>query len=309
MNREHISDKLMGVTSFNLNLLTIFCLIYSTRSITAVSEILGVTPPSVSQSLQKLRLHFQDPLFIRHGNSISPTLFSDDLYVQTHKLIEQISDSVNHVEKTNKREELVIYSPFSLVLHDLPTLLKKIKDDKIPYKIKYIETNVYLPDADELLNLRKVDVIFSAAPIINPALKCIQYSKTEFVLVCRSTNPYHEKDITSEQLETLDFVGYINSDSYVKYIQKTSMESVGSRHFVFETNSVLAQLSVLSQTDCIGFVSSKTFFDLAGFFNLRAIKPLFPVPKIDIYMTYRKEMEASNNFRFFLQILLNRTRP
>ncbi len=304
MNKEHISDKILGLTTFNLNLLTVFCLIYSTRSITDVSEILGVTPPSVSQSLQKLRIHFQDPLFIRHGNSISPTIYSDDLYTQIHKLIEQMSDSVNHIEKANKREELVIYSPFSNMLHDLPNLLKNIKDNKLPYKIKYIETNVYLPNADELLNLRKVDVIFSAAPIIHAALKCIKYKETEFILVCRMSNPYNEKHITPEQLEELDFVGYINSDSYIKYMQKTAQENIGNRHFVFETNSLLVQLSVLSTTDCIGFVSSKAFLELGEFFNLRKIEPLFSVPKLDIYMTYRKEMEESQGFQVFLQTIL-----
>jgi len=305
LNSEYISDKILRLTTFNLNLLTVFCLIYSTRSITDVSDILGVTPPSVSQSLQKLRIHFKDPLFIRHGNSISPTIFSDDLYTQVHKLIEQMSDSVNHIEKTNRREELVIYSPFSNVIHDLPALLDKIKKDKLPYKIKYIETNIYLPDADELLNLRKVDVIFSAAPIINSSLKCIKCNETEFVLVCRMSNPYIKEAITSEQLEEFDFVGYINSDSYVKYIQKTSQQNIGNRHFVFETNSLMAQLSVISKTNCLGFISRKAFIEMGEFFNFRKIEPLFPVPKLDIYMTYRKDMEESQGFQMFLQTILN----
>ncbi|TDN46826.1 LysR family transcriptional regulator [Scandinavium goeteborgense] len=305
MNREHISDKIMGLTTFNLNLLTVFCLIYSTRSITAVSEIMGVTPPSVSQYLQKLRIHFKDPLFIRHGNSIAPTIFSEDLYTQVHKLIEQMSDSVNHIEKTNRRAELVIYSPFSLVIHDLPALLDKIKEDILPYKIKYIETNVYLPDVDELLNLRKVDVVFSAAPIINSSLKCIKYNETEFVLVCRMSNPYIKEAITSEQLEKFDFVGYINSDSYVKFIQKTSQQNIGNRHFAFETNSLMTQLLVLSKTNCLGFISKKAFVELGEFFNLRKVEPLFPVPKLDIYMTYRKDMEESQGFQVFLQTILN----
>jgi len=216
-----------------------------------------------------------------------------------------MSDSVNHIEKTNRREELVIYSPFSNVIHDLPALLDKIKKDKLPYKIKYIETNIYLPDADELLNLRKVDVIFSAAPIINSSLKCIKCNETEFVLVCRMSNPYIKEAITSEQLEEFDFVGYINSDSYVKYIQKTSQQNIGNRHFVFETNSLMAQLSVISKTNCLGFISRKAFIEMGEFFNFRKIEPLFPVPKLDIYMTYRKDMEESQGFQMFLQTILN----
>ena len=169
--------------------------------------------------------------------------------MQVKDLIEQIGDSVNHPGKMNKREELKIYSPFSLVLNDLPSVLNDIKNIKLPYKIKYIETNIYLPDADELLNLRKVDVVFSASPIINSALKCIEYDETDFTLACRNQNPYHEKNITAERLEEIDLVGYINSDIHIKQIQKIAKENMGEQHIVFETNSLLAQLTVLSNTD------------------------------------------------------------
>lgn len=52
---------------FDLNLLVIFECIYENLSISKAAETLYITPSAVSQSLQRLRLQFNDPLFVRAG--------------------------------------------------------------------------------------------------------------------------------------------------------------------------------------------------------------------------------------------------
>lgn len=42
-------------SKIDLNLLTIFCLIYSVGSISRVADMLNISPSAVSQSLRKLR--------------------------------------------------------------------------------------------------------------------------------------------------------------------------------------------------------------------------------------------------------------
>ncbi|NTZ47759.1 LysR family transcriptional regulator [Lelliottia aquatilis] len=303
MGRKNISDNLIGLTNFNLNLLTTFCLIYSTRSITFVSEILDVTPSSVSQNLQKLRLHFRDPLFIRHGNTISPTVFADDLYAQVEGVFDRINDLINPIPSTNRRKELVLYSPFPFVIHEIPKVLQKIKYEQLPYKIKYLETDVFIPNAEELLNSRKVDIIFSGTPIIMAALKSVKFCETEFVLACRKDNNYKEKSVSINQLKKLDFIGFINSDGYIKYIKTMSKSIIGSRNFVLETNSLLLQLTVISKTDSIAFMSKKSFDAYKETYDLRTIETLFPTPTLNVYITYRTELEKSKDFQGFLHSL------
>ncbi|MDI4751562.1 LysR family transcriptional regulator, partial [Salmonella enterica subsp. enterica serovar Anatum] len=42
--------------------------------ISKAAETLYITPSAVSQSLQRLRTQFNDPLFIRSGKGITPTV-------------------------------------------------------------------------------------------------------------------------------------------------------------------------------------------------------------------------------------------
>ncbi|MGS3087750.1 LysR family transcriptional regulator, partial [Escherichia coli] len=52
---------------FALNLLVIFDCIYQHLSISKAAESLYIPPSVVSQSLQRLRVQLNDPLFIRSG--------------------------------------------------------------------------------------------------------------------------------------------------------------------------------------------------------------------------------------------------
>jgi len=43
-----------------------------TGNVTRAAEALGVTQPSVSQMLRRLRTYFGDDLFVRSGNTMRP---------------------------------------------------------------------------------------------------------------------------------------------------------------------------------------------------------------------------------------------
>ena len=303
MKTNMVSDKVLKLASFNLNLLTTFCLIYSTRSITEVSEILEVTPPSVSHSLRKLRLHFEDPLFIRHGNTIAPTVFADDLYTQLKQTLEIMSDSIGRSKQTNKRETLVIYSPFSVAVHNLSSTLTKIKSEKLNYKIKYIETVIGIPDAVGLLNLRKADLVFSATPVVSTTLTCILFRELTPLLVCRQDNPFQKLHISADDLANLDIVSHLTGDEMIYQRKRSLQATLKNTQIVFETNSILMILTLLSETDCFGFITQDAFTRYRDIFKLRQLLPLFPVPKINVYLVYRKELERKASFMQFLEAM------
>ena len=67
------------LAQFNLNCLVIFAALYQEKSVTRASEHLNIGQPAVSNSLSKLRLIFQDPLFFRRNAEMVPTAVADDI--------------------------------------------------------------------------------------------------------------------------------------------------------------------------------------------------------------------------------------
>lgn len=69
----------MNLRSLDLNLLPVLEAIYTERSLTRASERLHLTQPAVSNALSRLRLHFEDPLFVREGRGVKPTAMAEAL--------------------------------------------------------------------------------------------------------------------------------------------------------------------------------------------------------------------------------------
>ncbi len=76
--------------NIDLNLLTIFEAVYVHKGIVNAARVLNLTPSAISQSIQKLRTIFPDPLFIRKGQGVTPTAYASHL----HEYISQGLESI-----------------------------------------------------------------------------------------------------------------------------------------------------------------------------------------------------------------------
>lgn len=65
-------DEALFIT-IDLNALFILLVVYRELGVTRAAERLNVKQPAISNTLAKLRIHFQDPLFIRHSRGLKPT--------------------------------------------------------------------------------------------------------------------------------------------------------------------------------------------------------------------------------------------
>ncbi len=63
----------MNVNDIDLNLLKIFEAVYAERSVSRAAERVGLTQPSVSHGLARLRALFRDLLFVRVKGGVEPT--------------------------------------------------------------------------------------------------------------------------------------------------------------------------------------------------------------------------------------------
>src|SRR6185369_15371865 len=72
---------------FDLNLLVVFDVLMSERSVSRAAERLGRTQSAVSHSLSRLRDQFRDPLLVKGGLRMQPTAFALDLIEQARPML------------------------------------------------------------------------------------------------------------------------------------------------------------------------------------------------------------------------------
>ncbi|BBQ40985.1 hypothetical protein WP2W18E08_31280 [Escherichia coli] len=99
--------NLYDLKKFDLNLLVIFECIYQHLSISKAAESLYITPSAVSQSLQRLRAQFNDPLFIRSGKGIAPTTTGLNLHHHLEKNLRGLEQTINIVNKSELKKNFI----------------------------------------------------------------------------------------------------------------------------------------------------------------------------------------------------------
>ena len=85
-----LNDGLLG--DFDLNLLLTFALLYRECSVSKAARCLHVGQPAVSNALAKLRLYFNDALFIRSYRRMVPT-------AKAKKLAEALFPALQDVQR------------------------------------------------------------------------------------------------------------------------------------------------------------------------------------------------------------------
>lgn len=84
--------------SLDLNLLRTFLVLSQELNMRKASQRLFVSQPAISQSLQKLRRHFNDELFVKVAKGLEPTPFADELTHKLTPLFDDLAGALNELE-------------------------------------------------------------------------------------------------------------------------------------------------------------------------------------------------------------------
>ena len=152
-------------TDIDLNLARTFVVVYETRNVTVAADLLGVTQPTVSYGLAKLRRRTQDELFTRAPGGLRPTAQADRLY-------ESISAAVSTLDNAfTGRDSFdpTVPTQLSVTMSDLgevtvlPLILAELADrgPAIDLKVNAFD----LATAADQLQRGDTDIVVTSSPL------------------------------------------------------------------------------------------------------------------------------------------------
>ncbi len=95
--------------NIDLNLLTIFEAVYYIK--VSSIKILNITPSAISQSINKLRALFPDPLFIRKGQGVTPTAYATHLHQYISRGMEAFLSALDIISPHQQRVITIATTP------------------------------------------------------------------------------------------------------------------------------------------------------------------------------------------------------
>jgi len=166
--------------------LTTFLTVLEEMSVSRAAERLGVTQSAVSHTLDKLRLIFDDPLFVRAGRGIESTARARELGAS----VESVLDDLKSLTDLREFDPLVEQMEFTIAANDFPiqlifpTLLKELSEQGIDPRIRFIPAGI--PTAT-LLRTSRYRMLITPTPPDDPDLEKVSLLQAKMVVFYDST--------------------------------------------------------------------------------------------------------------------------
>lgn len=297
--------NLYDLKKFDLNLLVIFECIYQHLSISKAAETLYITPSAVSQSLQRLRTQFNDPLFIRSGKGITPTTTGINLHQHLEKNLNSLEQTINIMHSSNLKKKFVIYGPQLITDVSIKELIHFIRDDML-VEIEHHDILISVENAENLLAYRKADLVITTVPLSNRSIICTPFRTLETVLVRSANHPRIDESSTLEQIMKEQFTMFLSEDQGIKDFRQQTSIFLTNRDIGFSSDSPVSIANVIANTDIIGLLPKAIYDRYSSTFTLKEINTDITLPKINLFLMYNRASLNNAGFVKFIKKIENK---
>lgn len=279
--------------NLDLNLLKIFDAIHRSGSVSGAARNLGMSQPSVSRGLSRLRDHFDDPLFERSGNGVVPT-------AKASAMLESVKGALSLIVNTIDDDEA--FDPATKARHFRLFLFGDFIESKVishlirdlpPGSPVTFET-VNFTGVESVAMLVEDAVDVAVVPYI-PQASDVSYRKIfsdSAALIARKGHPALENGFTLDMFAKVSFAGLPASLYRMTRMDELLKTRGLERRVAYTTPKMTAIPGIVAATDLVAF----TPLSLAQFAAQTFDLDIFPMPQLagsqqDIYIAYRKSMD------------------
>lgn len=282
----------MNLHNEDLNLLIVFEALLETRSVSKASARLGISQPSMSHILAKMRKSFDDPMFIRIKNAMQPTPRALAIAQPVKQVLELARSEIFQRQDFHPADSA---QSFTLCMTDvaetsyLPQIIKEIRRQAPHSKLRTVS-----PIAEKLeegLESGAVDLAIGYFPDLRNGGVFQQrlVRSSGFVCIAAENNPHIGPDgMTPEAFASTPHVA-VRTEGRSKEVIEQAMKNLGiSRNVFLTVPHFLGLMSIIPQTELIAMIP----VDLAPSFQRQVgirIYPLpFQTPQVEVIQIWHK---------------------
>lgn len=266
--------------NIDLNLLTIFEAVYVHKGIVNAAKVLNLTPSAISQSIQKLRAIFPDPLFIRKGQGVTPTAYATHLHEYVSLGLESILGALDLTGSYDKQRTITIGTPPSLGTLLIPPIYKAIKAAHPHLLIR----NIPILDAENQLGQFQTDLIIDTHVTGTRTLNHHVLYHDQLIMICRKDHPCLQQPLTEETLSQYEHTLLMLEGQSMSTMRQKVRELFPEQPVSFSSYNMFTIAALISHSDMLGLMPSRLF----SFFN-----SCWPLTEIDFPPLHNATVEVS----------------
>jgi DNA-binding transcriptional LysR family regulator len=253
--------------NIDLNLLTIFEAVYVHKGIVNAAKILNLTPSAISQSIQKLRAIFPDPLFIRKGQGVTPTAYATHLHEYISQGLESILGALDLTGSYDKQRTITIGTTPSIGALLMPQIYQSVKRGAPQLLLRNIPIN----DAEAQLAQFQTDLIIDASILNARALSHNVLFTDRLLLVCRKGHPALSHPATVENLRHYEHTLLITEGQNMNGLRQRVNDIFPERLVSFSSYNIFTIAALIGSSDLVGIMPARMFTLLRNCWPLEQI--------------------------------------
>ncbi|MDY1036323.1 DNA-binding transcriptional regulator [Enterobacteriaceae bacterium RIT714] len=271
--------------NIDLNLLTIFEAVYVHKGIVNAAKILNLTPSAISQSIQKLRAIFPDPLFIRKGQGVTPTAYATHLHEYISQGLESILGALDLTGSYDKQRTITIGTSPSVGAMVLPMIYQAVKREAPQLLLRNIPVN----DTETQLAQFQTDLIVDTNTFGARALAHSVLFADGLLLVCRKNHPALSQPATPETLREYEYALLMSEGQSLNPLRQRISELFPERQISFSSYNMFTIAALIGSSDLISIMPTRLYTLLRQCWPLEQI-PFAPLnaETVEIALHYNK---------------------
>lgn len=281
----------MNLESADLHLLMVFNALYETGSVSRAAEKLALSQPATSHVLRKLRLRFEDPLFIRTRSGMEPTPLAKEIAEPVQSALELIRSTL---QTRRVFDPLSSTQTFTLALTDigeiyfLPRLMAALGEAAPGVGLTTVRDNSV--ELREDLERGKIDLAIGLHPQLRAGFFQRRLFTQGYVCLYRQHHPFEGQSLTLEQYQQAHHVVAIaHGTGHYAIDQHIAAQGI-HRDVRLSVPHYVALSHILHETDLIATVPERYANECASLFKLNIVPCPVPLPQTDICMFWHARL-------------------
>lgn len=290
----------MNLKDIDLNLLVIFQQLLQERRVSAVANNLGLSQPTVSNALNRLRQQLGDELFLRTSRGMEPTAFAMQLAEPISYALSAIHETLNQrtrFEPAKSERKFIVGMNDIGEIYFLPKLMKILADIAPGISLSTIRTTG--ANLAEAMEAGRIDLAIGWLPHLKSGFFQRRLFVQEHVCLFRHGHPLDKASpLTQEEFEAAEHVvvssvgtGHASVDGHIEKLGIGRRAMLTVPHFV-------AVGHILASTDMIATVPERFARHCMAPFNLHYVDLPLKLPDIGINLFWhaRFHKESGNQW-------------
>ncbi|NYE25551.1 LysR family transcriptional regulator [Pigmentiphaga litoralis] len=271
----------MNLDGIDFQLFKTFEAVLRTRSVTAAAESLGLSQPTMSYGLNKLRALLHDPLFVRIGNEMRPTPRAQAVAVPIRLILEtlekEVLDTRTFDPATSDREIRFCMADIG-EMYFLPRILRFA--DTVAPNMTFRVLSLTPDRLEAALANGDVDLAMGYFPDLSKDnFFQQQLGTSSFVCIARAGNPHVGKRLTAKRYFDAPHIAAHTALRSMEVFDRSLLASGAEQPRVkLRVPHFIALLGIVAQSDLIATVPLEAAHAVTHASNIRVHRLPFPSP-------------------------------